>query len=140
MDQAAAIATEFWKRMNTNDWRFAASLFADNFEIVWPQSSEKIGSVENFVAINANYPAKDAWVFEVVRIVGENAVAMTETRISDGHTEALALSIFECRDGRILRLTEYWPDTYPAPEWRAQWVQPIARQGAAGALCVNDPT
>jgi hypothetical protein len=50
---AVAIATEFWRRMGDNDWHAAAELFADDFELVWPQSGERIVSREAFIAVNA---------------------------------------------------------------------------------------
>ena len=34
-----------------------------------------------------------------------------------------AVSFFRLRDGRIAYLREYWPESYTAPGWRAQWVE-----------------
>jgi len=33
--------------------------------------------------------------------------------------------IVEFRDGKIVRETRYYADPFDAPEWRAQWVEPI---------------
>lgn len=126
MTDAATLAQEFWWRMGTNQWALAAELFADAVEIVWPQSGEVIGSAEDFVAINENYPAHGKWTFKLLRVIGDGGHAITETEVSDGGTVALAVSIFECADDRIVRITEYWPEPFEAPEWRRQWV---TRQG-----------
>ena len=122
MTDAAILAQQFWWRMNTNAWPLAAELFADSFEIVWPQSGEVIGSVEDFVAINENYPAHGKWSFKLRRVLGAGGSAVSETEISDGKIKALAVSIFECADERIVRITEYWPEPFSAPAWRRQWV------------------
>lgn len=122
MTDAATLAQEFWWRMGTNQWALAADLFAGNIEIVWPQSGEVIGSAEDFVAINENYPAHGKWTFTLLRVIGDGGHAITETEVSDGETEALAVSIFECADDRIVRITEYWPEPFEAPDWRRQWV------------------
>ena len=122
MTDAAALAQEFWWRMGTNRWRLAADLFADNIKIVWPQSGETIGSADDFVAINENYPSHGAWSFKVRRVLGSAGHAITETEVSDGTVEALAVSIFECADDQIVRITEYWPEPFAAPQWRRAWV------------------
>jgi hypothetical protein len=122
MTDAATLAQEFWWRMGTNEWSLAAALLADGMEIVWPQSGEVIGSTEDFVALNTNYPANGKWTFKVRRVLGNGGHAVTETEISDGKITALAVSIFECADDRIVRITEYWPEPFEAPEWRRQWV------------------
>ena len=31
--------------------------------------------------------------------------------------------VFEFRDGKIARETAYWSNAFPAPDWRAQWVE-----------------
>lgn len=112
--------------MNTNDWASAAELFAADCVIDWPQSGERIRRRENFVAINARYPTRGRWVFALRKLVAEDGSAVSETHVTDGGIEAVALSLFETRNGKISRITEYWPDPYPAPDWRAQWVEPIA--------------
>lgn len=122
MTDAVTLAQEFWRRMSTNHWGLAAGLFADTIEIAWPQSGEVIGSAEDFVAINENYPAHGKWSFVVLRIIGHSVHAITETAVSDGVNETLAVSIFECANDRIVRITEYWPEPFQAPEWRRQWV------------------
>lgn len=123
MTDAGALAQEFWWRMATNEWRLAAALFSDTIEIVWPQSGEVIGSADDFVALNDNYPAHGKWTFTVRRVLGNGPHAVTETEISDGKIKALAVSIFECADDRIIRITEYWPEPFEAPEWRREWVR-----------------
>ncbi len=35
----------------------------------------------------------------------------------------LAVFIFELRDGKIAKETAYWSQPFPAPDWRAAWVE-----------------
>ncbi|WP_404405884.1 nuclear transport factor 2 family protein [Pelagibacterium halotolerans] len=123
MTDGAVLASEYWRRMNTNRWALAGELFAPDFEIVWPQSGEVISTLDNFVALNENYPASGPWTFTVHRLIGSGRQAASETLVSDGSVETVALSFFECADDKISRLTEYWPEAFEAPEWRAQWVE-----------------
>ena len=32
---------------------------------------------------------------------------------------------FEMRDGKIAKETAYWAEPFPAPDWRAAWVEPM---------------
>src|SRR3712207_8185001 len=50
-------------------------------------------------------------------------VCSSDLAVTDGATHAVATTFFEVRDGRIRRATEYWPDPFPAAEWRAAWVE-----------------
>ena len=123
MDDAEAVAHEFWRRMNTNDWSFAAQLFGVPFSLDWPQSRERIVSAADFVALNAAYPAAGRWTFEVIRLVGDARTAVTETIVSDAKIAATAVTFFDVEGGRIRSIREFWPDPFPAAEWRRQWVQ-----------------
>ena len=49
----------------------------------------------------------------------------TDVTVTDGVVVARSLLFSEIRDGRIARQTEYWPDPFEAPAWRAQWVERI---------------
>jgi ketosteroid isomerase-like protein len=119
---AVAIARAFWQRMGANDWKAAAELFADDFELVWPQSGERILSHEAFVAVNANYPAAGRWSFSTRQLFGGGSQAVSETLVSDGSIEAVAITFFETEAGKIRRMREFWPDPFPVPEWRLPWV------------------
>ncbi|MGY6709363.1 MAG: nuclear transport factor 2 family protein [Rhizobiaceae bacterium] len=122
LSDARALAAEFWQRMNSNDWSAAADLFCDDIELVWPQSGEFIRSREAFVAVNAEYPASGRWTFSTRSLIGEGTRAVTETLVSDGVIRAVAITFFEVEAGRIRSMREFWPDSYPAPEWRRRWV------------------
>lgn len=117
------IVTSFWTMMQTNDWTAAAALFADEYELVWPQSGERIRGRTNFVAINAAYPAAGRWQFTVERVVVDGDTAVTDVVVTDGVVQARALTFTTVQRGRIRRQVEYWPDPFAAPAWRAAWVE-----------------
>jgi hypothetical protein len=121
---AVEIAEEFWRRMNANDWHAATELFADDFGLVWPQSGERILSRDAFVAVNANYPAVGRWSFVTRRLFGTESQAVSETLVSDGRIEAIAITFFDTEAGRIRHMREFWPDPFPIPDWRRPWIAP----------------
>ena len=54
---------------------------------------------------------------------GGDLVTTAEATLDYGGDAYEVVFIFEFRDGRYARETAYWSKPFPAPEWRAQWVE-----------------
>jgi ketosteroid isomerase-like protein len=117
------IVERFWAAMQTNDFRAVGELLHDEYVLEWPQTGEIVRGRENFVAINENFPAAGRWSFTVHRLVADADGVATEVTVTDGWRTDRAVTFSEVRDRRISRQTEYWPDPYDPPEWRAPWVE-----------------
>jgi ketosteroid isomerase-like protein len=116
-DAAIAVVSEFWRRMSSNDFASLAPVLATDFVLEWPQSRERIRGADRFVAMNVEYPAHGRWVFTVHRIVGGASEAASDVSVTDGVQTARAVSFFTVADGRIVRMTEFWPEPFaPAAE------------------------
>lgn len=116
-DTPLAVVSEFWRRMASNDFASVAAVLAPDFVLEWPQSRERIRGAERFVAMNAEYPAHGRWVFTVHRIVGGACDAVSDVSVTDGVQTARAVSFFTVAGGRIVRMTEFWPEPFaPAAE------------------------
>jgi hypothetical protein len=122
---AVEIVKEFYTRMDSNDFFFASRLLCDNFILEWPQSNERIRGRENFISVNAEYPAYGRWSFTVNRIVGNEQEAVSDVSITDGVQIARAITFTTIHDGKIIKQIEYWPETYKAPENRKHLVELI---------------
>ena len=121
--QPKAVVLAYWDAMRTNDFAKAARWLAEDVVVDWPQSRERIRGRANFAEINAAYPADGRWTFILNRIVAEGDDVVTDVTVSDGTMRARALTFHSVRGDLIARQTEYWPDDYPAPEWRHRWVE-----------------
>ncbi|MCH8530274.1 MAG: nuclear transport factor 2 family protein [Saccharospirillum sp.] len=117
------VVVAFWEAMQSNDFEKASEWLSVDYEGFWPQSSELISGRENFVAINSHYPANGKWHFVMNSIVCENDTVVTDVSVTDGVIRARAITFHTVRDGLIHKQVEYWPDDFPAPEWRRQWVK-----------------
>lgn len=113
----------FWRVMGSNDFEAASSCLSEDYELLWPQSAERLVGRANFAALNANYPAHGLWSFHVNSLVAEGDTVVSDVTISDGEVRARAITFSTVRDGLISRQVEFWPDDYEAPEWRSQWVE-----------------
>jgi hypothetical protein len=110
---------------------------------VWPQSGELVRGHANDLAIMEHWPgglpdagmvrivgSEDRWVvtpgMTLQRIVGNGDTwfAAGQSTYPDGSTW-YAVVLAELRDGRVLRETWYFGPPFPAPEWRAAWVERI---------------
>ena len=121
-EQNRQLIERFWATMGTNDFRAVGDLLHDDFVLDYPQSGERFRGREHWIAINANYPAHGRWHFVVHRIVADEHAVVTDVTVTDGVVVARSILFSEVRDGLIARQTEYWPDPFAAPAWRAQWV------------------
>jgi ketosteroid isomerase-like protein len=124
-DENRELVERFWRAMNTNDWQAVGALLHDDYTLDWPQSGERIRGRDHFAAVNAHYPAAGRWRFTPNRVVADASGAASDVTVTDGVRSDRALSFFAFRDGRIWRMTEYWPEPFAAPAWRARWVEPM---------------
>jgi ketosteroid isomerase-like protein len=122
------VVEQFWAAMQTNDWRAAGAFLHDDFVLDWPQSGERIRGRENFIAVNANYPAAGRWHFTVHRLVADAGTVVSDVGVTDGAMIARAITFSTLRDGKIIHQTEFWPDPFGPAPWRAQWVERIAAE------------
>ena len=119
------VVIAYWKAMNSNDFTQASEWLAPEFQGHWVQSSELIEGRENFVAINSQYPANGRWQFVINTIVAENNTVVTDVSISDSVVNDRVITFHTVEDDLIIKQVEYFPDNYPAPEWRSHWVKPL---------------
>jgi ketosteroid isomerase-like protein len=109
--------------MEKQDWDGVIDFFHDDVTQEWPQSGEKLRGKENCLAVFRNYPGGIPSM-SVERVVASGDLATVEATIhySDGSTYQ-GVSIFEFRDGKIAKETDYFAQPFEAPSWRAQWVE-----------------
>lgn len=122
---AKQIVLAYWQAMESNDFAAASQWLSEDFELVWPQSAERIRGRENFAALNSHYPAKGRWQFSIERIVSQGEQVVTDVCVTDGERQDRAITFHTVQGERITKQIEYWPENYPAPEWRAKWVDSI---------------
>ncbi len=95
---------------------------ADDFVQEWPQSGERIRGKANAMAINENYPDMPKAKLRGVRGAGDVWVADYELDYPE-QGRFFGVSIFEFRDGKVVKETDYFSQPFEAPEWRSKWVE-----------------
>lgn len=133
MKTAKETVLAYWEAMRSNDFSHAATWLSEDYVLDWPQSAERIIGRANFAAVNQAYPANGRWHFTLNAIVAESAQIVTDVSITDGSVKARAITFHTVENGLITKQVEFWPDDYPAPEWRHQWVESIGQQSGDSA-------
>jgi hypothetical protein len=114
-----------WQASATGDLNAEHDIYDDAAICDYPQSGERILGRSNLQALRSHHPGHPSG-FNVKRIVGRGDLWITEYSIIYEERTAYTVSIMEFRNGRVVHETQYFADSFEAPAWRRQWVQPNA--------------
>ncbi len=137
---------ERYMRAIPRDFDTLRELHHPDFVGEYPQSGEVIRGHDNLRAANEGYSqvqsetrlvtgSEDRWIlapslpsFTPTRIVGAGDTFTVEALATypDGETYHV-VAILELRDGKVFRGRTYFAAPFEAPEWRAPYVEPMAR-------------
>jgi ketosteroid isomerase-like protein len=106
---------------DTHDFSVMDEVFADAAVVEYPQSGERIRGRANIRAVEENYPGLPKVTIRRKVVVGD--LALVESDLDYQGKPYQEVSIFEFRHGKIVRLTQYFPEPFEPPESRAWWVE-----------------
>jgi ketosteroid isomerase-like protein len=118
MTDAGQVVAAYWAAAEARDWETFGSLVAENVVYEVPQSRERVRGRAAYVRFNAEgFPG--GWHLAVQRIVSGDRDAASLIQFSgDGGTQP-GLCFFDLdEDGRIARITDFWPDPFDPPPGR----------------------
>jgi ketosteroid isomerase-like protein len=97
----------------------------DDFVQEWPQSGERMTKAASAKLLEA-YPEMSGTqpTFTYKRMLGGGDVFVVEGSIDYGDGVPVSyVGVGEMRDGKVSKMTEYFANPFPAPEWRAAFVE-----------------
>jgi hypothetical protein len=98
----------------------------DDFVQEWPQSGERL-TKDNSIKLLESYSGMSGGPqpkFTYKRMLGGGDVFIVEGTIDYGDGVPVSyVGVGETRDGKVSKLTEYFANPFPAPEWRAAFVE-----------------
>lgn len=111
------IAASYFRSLEARDWDAVTGLLAPDVGYDMPQTRERITGRDKFLRFNQEYPGD--WHLTVRRLLadGPHAVAWINARIGDDEMDAIVW-VDVNDDGRIVHITDYWPETYEPPPGR----------------------
>src|SRR5207248_5290517 len=125
-----------WAASAAGDQVAEHEIYHDDIVCEYPQSGEVIRGRSNLQALRSHHPGRPSG-FSVRRIVGKGNLWITEYVIIYEGKHVYTVSIMEFRDGKVSHETQYFADPFNAPPWRAQWVETVAVDRAAGGTFLH---
>jgi ketosteroid isomerase-like protein len=118
---AKALVAAFVDRLERRDWDGLAALLDPDVVYELPQTRERIRGRDRYVQFNAEYPGD--WHVEPRVVLGDDRDGSLLFRWRLGDEDSLAIAFFEVADGRITKVTDFWPEPYEPPPGREHLVE-----------------
>jgi hypothetical protein len=120
---AHLVVAAYWAAAEARDWDAFGTLLADDVIYRGPQTREQVRGRDPYVRFNVEGFPGD-WHLTVQRITGEgqHAASWVEFTGPDGTQPGLCFFDLD-DDGKIARITDFWPDPYELPASRAHLVE-----------------
>jgi ketosteroid isomerase-like protein len=108
--------------LNAGDLEGLDKVFTDDVVMEWPQSGERIVGEKNRREVYSRFPSLPQVAPR--RMTGSADLWVVEASLDYGDGDPFqCVFVFEMRDGLIAKETGYWSKPFPAPDWRAPWVE-----------------
>jgi ketosteroid isomerase-like protein len=116
-----AALDQHWAASDANDFETEHIIYHEDAVLDYPQSGERTRGRSNIQSQRAGQPSKKR--FTVRRIIGGGNLWVTELILTYDGKPTYTVSIMEFRGDKVARETQYFADPFPAPAFRAQWVE-----------------
>jgi SnoaL-like domain len=118
-----AALDQHWAASDANDFETEHLIYREDAVLDYPQSGERTRGRSNIQGQRASQPSNKR--FTVQRIIGSGDLWVTELILTYDAKPTYTVSIMEFSGEKVARETQYFTDPFPAPAFRAQWVERI---------------
>jgi len=116
-----AALDQHWAASDANDFETEHLIYREDAILEYPQSGERTRGRSNIQNQRASQPSKKR--FSIRRIIGSGDLWVTEFILTCDGKPSYTVSIMEFSGDKVARETQYFADPFPAPAFRAQWVE-----------------
>jgi hypothetical protein len=110
-----------WAASDASDYETEHCIYHEDAVLDYPQSGERTRGRRNIQNQRASQPSNKR--FTVRRIIGSGDLWVTELILTYDGKPSYTVSIMEFTGDKVARETQYFADPFPAPAFRAQWVE-----------------
>jgi predicted ester cyclase len=123
MNHGHRVVQAYWAAAEARDWAAFADLVAEQVVYEAPQTRERVRGRTAYMRFNVEGFPSD-WHLKVKRIVAEGRHAASWIEFSDAGDHYPGLCFFDLdENGRIARITDFWPTPTELPASRAHLVE-----------------
>ena len=116
-----AALDQHWAASDSNDLETEHLIYQEDAVLDYPQSGELTRGRSNIQGQRESQPNKKR--FTIRRIIGSGDLWVTEFVLTYDAKPSYTVSIMEFTGDKVARETQYFADPFPAPAFRAQWVE-----------------
>jgi ketosteroid isomerase-like protein len=110
-----------WAASDANDPEAEHLIYHEDAVLEYPQSGERTCGRRNIQGQRASQPNKKRFIIR--RIIGGGDLWVTEFILTYDGKPSYTVSIMEFTGDKVARETQYFADPFPAPAFRAKWVE-----------------
>jgi hypothetical protein len=110
-----------WAASDANDFEAEHQIYREDAVLEYPQSGERIRGRRSIQASRFAQPSNKR--FTVRRILGAADLWVTEFVLTYDGQPSYTVSIMEFSEGKVVRETQYFGDSFAPGPSRAQWVE-----------------
>lgn len=123
MTSTHEVVAAYWAAAEARDWTAFGALLADDVVYQAPQTREQVRGRPAYIRFNAEGFQYD-WHVAVRRIVGEGQHGASWIEVTMPDCTQPGVCFFDLgHDGRITRITDFWPEPSGLPASRAHLVE-----------------
>jgi hypothetical protein len=126
-DATRTLILRHWELANERRWEEFSALLAEDLYYEAPQTREYIESGYGYFEMFRTWPGD--WKATIKELVCDSKKAVCVIDFDVGESRMTGISIFELQDGRISKVTDYWPEPYEPPPRVTSYMK--RRRGAA---------
>jgi ketosteroid isomerase-like protein len=119
--QIRAALDQHWAASDANDFETEHRIYLEDAVLEYPQSGERTRGRSNIQNQRSSQPSNKR--FSVRRIIGSGELWVTEFILTYDGKPSYTVSVMEFKGDKVARETQYFADPFPAPAFRAQWVE-----------------
>ena len=116
-----AALDQHWAASDANDFETEHLIYNEHALLYYPQSGERTCGRSNIQRQRASQPNKKR--FSIRRMMGSGDLWVTELVLTYDGKPSYTVSIMEFEGDKVAPETQYFADPFPAPAFRAQWVE-----------------
>jgi hypothetical protein len=120
---ARAAIEEHWRASEGGDTETEHAIYSEDAILDHPQSGERFRSRSTISAQRGGHPADRH--FRAIRISGGGDLWVSECVITYDGVPTYSVSIMEFDGSHVVHETQYFADTFGAPEWRRVLAEPM---------------
>ena len=115
------VIEQHWAFANCRDWGGFELLLAPDLRYEVPQTCEYIESGSGYLDMFRTWPGE--WHAMIKTLVCEETKAVCIIDFVVGTEVVVGVSVFEVIAGRILAVTDYWPEPYEPPPRQSSYMR-----------------